>query len=160
MVKDNSLLQCQKGVRTMGMPIHLHPFGTEQALCEITAFGFFPGTRKDQNLTRLRTPKDYKSRHYQWIHCPRRHEMIWLYCKHTYKTSLCVVVSSCGTIWIGQNIYNNFIIRTLVITLTQTCIAVIASQRYVTWIPCKLVIPSRFISWKSPFLILTGSGFY
>ena len=27
---DISLLQCQKGVRTMGMPIHLHPFDTEQ----------------------------------------------------------------------------------------------------------------------------------
>ena len=25
------LLQCQKGVRTMGMPINLHPFSTEQA---------------------------------------------------------------------------------------------------------------------------------
>ena len=27
----NSLLQCQKGVRSMGMPIHLYPFSTEQA---------------------------------------------------------------------------------------------------------------------------------
>ena len=27
-----SLLQCQKGLKTMGMPIHLHPFGTEQAI--------------------------------------------------------------------------------------------------------------------------------
>ena len=26
-----SLAQCRKGVRTMGLPIHLHPFGTEQA---------------------------------------------------------------------------------------------------------------------------------
>ena len=28
-----------------------------------------------------------------------------------------------------------------------------------TWIPCKLVIPSRFISWKTLFLILAGSVF-
>ena len=26
-MRHNSLLQCQKGVRTMGMPIHLHPIG-------------------------------------------------------------------------------------------------------------------------------------
>ena len=30
----NSLLQCLKCVRSMGMPIHLHPFGTEQANCK------------------------------------------------------------------------------------------------------------------------------
>ena len=29
---DIALLQCQKGIRTMGMPIHLHPFGTELPL--------------------------------------------------------------------------------------------------------------------------------
>ena len=29
-----------------------------------------------------------------------------------------------------------------------------------SWIPWKLVLPSHFISWKSPFLIMTGSGFY
>ena len=28
---DISLLQCQKGVRAMGMPILLHPYGTELA---------------------------------------------------------------------------------------------------------------------------------
>ena len=28
------------------------------------------------------------------------------------------------------------------------------------WIPWKLAIPSRFISWKTHFLILAGSGFY
>ena len=28
------------------------------------------------------------------------------------------------------------------------------------WIPWKLVIPSRFISWKTHFLILAGRGFY
>ena len=31
---------------------------------------------------------------------------------------------------------------------------------FVTWIPWKLVFPSCFISWKSPFLILAGSAFY
>ena len=35
LVSTISLLQCQKGVRTMGMPIHLHPFGTEQAIYTI-----------------------------------------------------------------------------------------------------------------------------
>ena len=29
-----------------------------------------------------------------------------------------------------------------------------------TWIPWKLVLPSRFISWKSPLLTLAGSGSY
>ena len=28
------------------------------------------------------------------------------------------------------------------------------------WIPCKLVIPLRFISWKTHVLILAGSTFY
>ena len=31
---------------------------------------------------------------------------------------------------------------------------------WMTWIPWKLVIPSRFISWKTHFLILVGSAFY
>ena len=29
-----------------------------------------------------------------------------------------------------------------------------------SWIPCRLVIPSRFLSWKTHFLILAGSAFY
>ena len=33
-------------------------------------------------------------------------------------------------------------------------------ENCMTWIPWKLVLPSRFISWKTHFLILAGSGFY
>ena len=34
------------------------------------------------------------------------------------------------------------------------------TKENITWIPCKLVIPSRFISWKTHFLMLAGSGYY
>ena len=40
------------------------------------------------------------------------------------------------------------------------CFCEFFSWTIVTWIPSKLVIPSCFISWKTHFLMLAGSGSY
>ena len=51
----------------------------------------------------------------------------------------------------------SFVAKTAFVKSTA---ATSAGQNKWTWMPWKLVLPSHFISWKSPFLILTGSGFY
>ena len=43
-------------------------------------------------------------------------------------------------------------------SMSKIEICVITVPRIITWIPCKLVIPSRFISWKTHFLMLAESG--